>query len=500
MSDLRTNPSLRVALTVGALIFFAGATVGQEPTQWMNWRGPNYNGTSSDADPPVRWSETENVRWKVPIPGESLSSPIVYEGRVYLLTAEALDPEAYAKNQDAAQQTMDAGEWPPNVAPLRHAFWVYALDADTGETVWRHKAREAVPHESHYLDSSYACGSPLTDGERLYAHFGSNGTYAYTLDGEPLWEVDLGDQLTRRGFGEGNTPALAGDRLIINWDHEGDSFIVALDKRTGEELWRTERPGEVTSWSTPLFVEREEGDQVVISSTGRSRGYDAATGEELWSLSGMTVNQIPTPMQLEQVVYLASGYRGNMIQAVDLEVAEGELEGSAAVKWQYERDTPYVATPLLYDDQLYFVKHFRSILTSLDAKTGEVRFGPVRLPTVRQIWASPVGAAGRVYVFGRDGEGLVLKHGGEFELLAENELDDGIDGTPALVGKRMYLRGRHHMYCLEEGVGGEKRQADGTSAIPPRSTASDEAASAPGERHVASPGRASQDVARAGRP
>ena len=171
-------------------------------------------------------------------------------------------------------------------------------------------------------------------------HFGSNGTYAYDLEGELLWQVDLGDMTTRRGFGEGSSPALHKDSLIINWDHEGDSFIVALDKRTGKELWRTERPGEVTSWSTPLVVEHESGTQVIVSSTGFSRGYDFETGKELWRLAGMTVNSIPTPLHLDGTVFLASGYRGNMLQAVDLGRAKGDLEGSDAVLWQYERDTP----------------------------------------------------------------------------------------------------------------------------------------------------------------
>ena len=420
-----------------------------QPSQWMNWRGPLYNGTSPDADPPLHWSETQNVRFKVNIPGESLASPIVYDGRVYLLTAEALDPDSYSDNKSAAQAVVDRNEWPPQVAPVRHAFWVYALDNDDGSLVWRHKARESVPHESHYLDSSYACGSPLTDGERLYAHFGSNGTYAYSLDGELLWQTDLGNMTTRRGFGEGNSPALAGEHLIINWDHEGDSFIAALDRTTGKEVWRTERPGEVTSWSTPLFVERDSGNQVIVSSTGRSRGYDAGSGKEIWSLSGMTVNQIPTPLEREGIVILSSGYRGTMMQAVDLAAARGRLEGSAAVRWQYERDTPYVATPLLYGDQLYFVKHFRNILTALDVETGAVRIGPTRLPRLRQVYASPVGANGRVYFFGRDGNAVVLRHGPELEVLAENSLDDGVDGTPALVGKRMYVRSRHSLYCLE---------------------------------------------------
>jgi outer membrane protein assembly factor BamB len=431
---------------------FAQQAVQSETPSWSQWRGPLGTGVSPDGDPPIEWSETSNVLFKVDVPGESLASPVIWGDTIYLVTAIPLDQQAYAAAQQDAQKTFDAGEWPPDVAPVKQRFLVQARSRHDGSLIWERTARESVPHESHYLDSSWACGSPIVDGERLYVHFGSNGTYAYDLDGELLWQVDLGDMTTRRGFGEGSSPALHGNSLIINWDHEGDSFIVALDKRTGKELWRTERPGEVTSWSTPLVVEHESGTQIVVSATGFSRGYDFATGKELWRVSGMTVNSIPTPVHLDGTVFLASGYQGNMLQAVDLTLAtkggaKGDLAGTDAVLWQYERDTPYVASVLLYEDQLYFVKHFRNVFTSLDARTGEVHFTE-RLPTIRNVYASPVAAAGRIYIFGRGGEALVLKHGKTLEVLAQNTLDDGIDATPAIVGSVIYVRGRHSLYAL----------------------------------------------------
>ena len=363
----------------------SSASLAQPPGGWPNWRGPLHSGVAPDADPPVRWSETENVAFKIPIPGESLSSPIVVGDRVFVVTATALDVETYAANLQVAKGVVDRGEWPPNVAPVAHQFKVYAFDRYTGQLSWERRATERVPHESHYLDSSFACASPLSDGERLYVHFGSNGTYAYDLEGTLLWSIDLGDMRSRRGFGEASSPTLAGDLLIINWDHEDDSFIVALDKKSGREVWRTERPGEVSSWSTPLAVRHGGGLQIVVSSTGKSRGYEVETGEELWRLGGMTVNQIPTPLFRDGVIYLASGYRGSMLQAIDADRARGDLEGSEAVLWTYERDTPYVATPLLYGQNLYFVKHFRNVLTVLDPVTGDVRYGPVRLAARRYL-------------------------------------------------------------------------------------------------------------------
>ncbi|MEE2776482.1 MAG: PQQ-binding-like beta-propeller repeat protein, partial [Acidobacteriota bacterium] len=280
-----------------------------------------------------------------------------------------------------------------------------------------------------------------------------NGTYAYDLEGTLLWSIDLGDMRSRRGFGEASSPTLAGDLLIINWDHEDDSFIVALDKKSGREVWRTERPGEVSSWSTPLAVRHGGGLQIVVSSTGKSRGYEVETGEELWRLGGMTVNQIPTPLFRDGVIYLASGYRGSMLQAIDADRARGDLEGSEAVLWTYERDTPYVATPLLYGQNLYFVKHFRNVLTVLDPVTGDVRYGPVRLAGLGDIYASPVAAAGRVYFFDRRGRALVLRNGPSLEVIESNEIAENVDGTPALVGKWMYLRSRGSLYAFRDDAG-----------------------------------------------
>lgn len=425
---------------------------------WPQWRGPNHDGTAPGADPPVTWSEDENVRFKVRLPGSGLASPVVYGDRIFLLATEAADEAAYAESRKKAQEVLERKEWPPAVQPVAQRFLVLALSTKDGSEVWRRTAAERVPHESHYIDSSWASASPVTDGDVLLAQFGSNGLYAFDLDGKPLWDVDLGDMRTRRGFGEGSSPVIHGDRVIVNWDHEDDSFIVALDKNTGKELWRTARPGEVSSWATPLVVEHGGRAQVIVPGTGKSRGYDLKTGKEIWSLGGMTVNAIPTPVHRDGVVYLTSGYRGQILQAVDLSRAKGELEGTDAVRFVHERHTPYVPSPLLYGDRLYFVKHFKNILTVLDAATGEVRYTEVRLPGISNVYASPVGAAGRVYFVGRGGNAVVLKHGDAFEVLAENELDDGFDASPAIVGDTIYLRGREFLYALTAGEsrGGNK--------------------------------------------
>ena len=420
------------------------------PQNWPQWRGPDGNGVSPDGDPPIRWSETENVRFKVPLPGLGLASPVVWDDKIFILSAVAADDAAYKASQEAAAKKLEAQEWPPSVEPVKQAFVVLAFSREDGKILWQQTAAEKVPHESHYIDASWASASPITDGKRLFAHFGSNGLYAYDLDGKLLWARDLGDMRTRNGFGEGASPALDGDTLIVNWDHEDDSFIVALDANTGEERWRTARPDEVTSWSTPLVVEHGGRKQVVVAATGFSRGYDFETGEELWRASGMTVNTIPSPVHRDGVVYLASGYRGNAVQAIDLAKAKGVVNDTPAMVWTHDRHTPYVPSLLLYDNQLYFLKHFKNIFTSLDAASGEVIFTEKRLPGITNVYASPVGAAGRVYIIARDGQAVVLKHGRELEVLAENHLDDGFEASPAIVGNEMYLRGRKFLYAISD--------------------------------------------------
>ncbi len=435
------RPLVLLVALLGAALFggvlWGAAVVGaadiDADSQWPRWRGPLDTGVAPDADPPTVWSETRNVRFKVPVPGRGHASPVVWGDRIFLLTA------------------MPAGEpgaSPTEPAPLR--FDVLALATVDGRELWRRTAVETTPAEGTHPDGTWAGSSPVTDGERLIAHFGSQGTFAYDLDGELLWSVDLGQMTTRNGFGEGSSPLLRDDRVVILWDHEGDSFLVALDAATGAEVWRVERPGEPTSWSTPVAVEIDGRTQVVVAATGRSRGYDLQTGEELWSLEGMTLNVIPTPPHGDGVVYLASGFRGNAVQAVDLRRARGELAETDAVLWVHDRHAPYVPSLLLYDDQVYYLKRFGDILTSADAATGEIHYTEVRLPGIGNIYSSPVAASGRVYFFDREGGAVVLRHGPTLELLAENELDEGAEATPALVGDTLYLRTRGYLYALQE--------------------------------------------------
>ena len=414
---------------------------------WPQWRGPLANGVGPHADPPVEWSEEKSVAWKIEIPGRGSASPIVWNDTVYVLTAvPASEP---TKTAPAGESTQGDSR-PRGIQPGQALqFTIMAIRRSDGGIAWQKVLREEVPHEGTHATGSWASNSPITDGEHLYAYFGSRGLYCLDMDGKLVWEKDLGEMQTRRSFGEGSSPALYGNTILVNWDHEGDSFIVALDKRTGEEIWRRDRD-EITSWSTPLVVEHAGRPQAVVNATGKVRSYDLEKGDVLWEVGGMTVNVIPTPVHVDGLVIVTSGFRGNALLAVRLEGATGDLSGSESIVWSLDRDTPYTPSPLLYGDQLYFTKTNDGILSSYDARSGKKHFGPVRLDEVPNIYASPVGAANRIYVAGRDGAVMVLEHGPEFQILALNQLDDGFDASPALVDKEIYLRGKRHLYRISE--------------------------------------------------
>jgi outer membrane protein assembly factor BamB len=239
---------------------------------------------------------------------------------------------------------------------------------------------------------------------------------------------------------------LHGDVVVINWDHEGEDFIAALNKNTGEELWRKDRD-ERTTWTTPLIVEHGGRAQAIVSAAQAVRSYDLRTGEQIWESGALTDNPIPSPVAGHGMVYAMSGYRGNQLYAIKLG-ATGRLAGTDAVAWSHDRATPYVPSPLLYGDKLYFHKGNDNFISCFDARTGEEHYSEERLQGIRGIYASPVGAADRVYVIGRDGAAVVLKHGDELEVLATNKLDDNVDASPAIVGNQLFVRGHRFLYCL----------------------------------------------------
>jgi outer membrane protein assembly factor BamB len=431
----------RLSLSGFAALLTATVSAAPDPAAeqyWPQWRGPYATGVSRTADPPVEWSETKNIRWKVEIPGRGSGTPVIWGDKVFVLSAVPVGVQA----ADAHAPLGGSRTRVP------HKFVIMALDRKTGKVIWERTSREVAPHEgSHPQWGTYASSSAFTDGQHVYAFYDSFGLYAYDMDGKLLWEKDLGDKRMRSEFGEGQTPVLYGNRIVVQWDHQGPSFIAALDKLTGNEIWRTERQ-EIDSWSTPLVVEVGGRAQVIAAAMNKVRSYDLETGKVLWEGPGLTMNPIPSSVYGDGMVFAVSGFRGNKLHAIELAGAKGDITGTGAIKWTLNQDTPYVPSPLLYDGVIYLLKSNSGILSAYDAKTGKPHYQLQRLEGVPNVFASPVGAKGRVYLPGQEGTTLVIKHGPVFEVLAKNALDDGFNASPALVDGELYLRGFKNLYSI----------------------------------------------------
>ncbi len=425
---------------------------------WPQWRGPLATGVAPLADPPLEWSETRNVKWKVKLPGFGTSTPIIWGDRVFVLTAvpgakpadekaaTTPTPTPEATTPGAAQRRPGGGFGRSEKPTVPYRFMVLCLDRKTGAVRWQKVVREEVPHEGHHRDHGFASASPVTDGQHLLAYFGSRGLYCLDLEGNLKWEKDFGDLQTKNSFGEGSSPALFGNTVVVVWDHDGDDFIVALDKTTGNELWRTSRDDE-TGWSTPLVIDYQGKPQVVVNATRKVRSYDLATGKQVWECAGQTANAIPSPVANADTVYITSGFRGSALFAIGLGRV-GDLTGTDAIRWSHNKNTPYVPSPLLVSDSLYLVTGNNGVVSCFEARSGKANFEGERLEGIFGIYASPVAAKDRVYVLGREGTCVVLKQGAKFEILATNKLEDKTDASLALAGDELFIRGHQNLYCV----------------------------------------------------
>jgi outer membrane protein assembly factor BamB len=457
---MQTFTSWIAVLTItSSLPVYAAAQSGGD---WPQWRGPLRTGASPDARPPVNWSETSNVKWKVKIPGKGTATPIVWQNQLFIQTAILKKAPA----EKAMIATQVAGQVQSNQTPRRrpgqgggggmrsekpteqYQFTLMCLDRNTGATLWQKAAREEVPHEGHHPDHGFASYSPVTDGKLVFAYFGSRGLHCYDLKGNLKWEKDLGRMKTKMSFGEGSSAALFGDTIVVQWDHEGDDFIAAFDTATGKERWRQPR-NEETSWATPLIVRHGNRTEVITDASGKIRSYDFQTGKPLWECGPLTANVIPSPVAGDGIVYCMSGFRGNMLYAIKLG-GTGDITGTDAVVWKHDRSTPYVPSPVLTGNLLYFLAGNNGTLSCFDAKTGKANFEGERIEAVKGAYASPVAANGHLYVVGRNGATVVLKEGTRPEVVATNKLDDGFDASPAIAGNELFLRGRESLYCLAE--------------------------------------------------
>jgi len=444
------NTAPKNILPLLLILIFVTASPADSPI-WPAWRGPLGTGIVPDGDPPVKWSETTNIRWKVELTGDgSNSTPIIWADKLYYQTAVKTDRQKPQVETEQPQEENQGRRRGQERAPSKnyYKFNLVCRDRHTGALVWSKTVTEATPHEGHHDHHGFVSYSPVTDGKLIWASFGSQGLYCFDMNGEEKWHVDLGPYYMRNRFGEGGSPALAGEYIIVAKDHEKQSSIFAFDKNTGEEVWKKDRDEEST-WTTPFVVDYEGRLQVIMNGSKFVRSYDVTNGDLLWKCSGQFSGIVPTPVLGFNMVFCTSGHRGHKLQAIRLG-RTGDLSGTDAIAWEHdEATTPYVPSPLLYGDKLYVCYRNTNLVSCYNAQTGKPYYTKQKLDEINGIYASPIGVAGRVYWVGRNGVTYVLKNAEQLEVLAVNKLDDGIDCSPVVIGDTLYLKGKTHLYCVQ---------------------------------------------------
>jgi outer membrane protein assembly factor BamB len=394
-------------------------------------------------DAPLKWDDKTNVRWKVEIPGRGFSSPVIAGDRIFVTTAV---PAAEIAGPEGGRAGGGAGR------SVEHRFVVMAIDRQTGKTHWERTAVTAVPHEGyHRVYGSFASNSPVTDGTRVYAFFGSRGLFAFDIHGKEIWKKDFNVQMNMRlQFGEGSAVVLSDGRLFTLFDHEKGSFLSAHDAASGKELWRATRE-EKSNWSTPLVLEHAGRKQIVVSASEKVHSYDAETGKPIWEASGLGMNTIPQPVQNGDMVIVMSGYRNPNLLAIKLG-RTGDLTGTDAIAWTTARGLSYTPSPLLHENKLYVLTDTAQ-LSCFDATTGQPHYQQMRFDKPYNIKASPVGANGKLYVSTEEGDVVVIRMGEKFEVLAVNTLaDQSFIASPAVAGGDIFLRSRTHLFRISEAA------------------------------------------------
>jgi outer membrane protein assembly factor BamB len=329
-------------------------------------------------------------------------------------------------------------------ADKKHTFKVICLDSETGRVLWEQTAFEGTPYDNRHRKSSYAASTPATDGKHVFAYFGSEGLYAYDMKGKLAWKADLG-KLATVGMGTGTSPILYENVVLMQCDEDngGSSFIVALDKKTGKEVWRTPRKVQV-SWATPMLVKTAKRTELITSGTEAIIAYDPATGKELWRHKGVESNAIPSPVANSDMVFISAGFPAKVVMAINLG-GSGDLADTVA--WKYAKGTAYVPSPILYNGYLYLTTD-RGIITCLDAKTGEVKYEGGRVPIPATFTASPVAFDGKILLTSEDGDTFMIKAGPTHEILGTNSVGEPVYASPAIADGRIFIRGEKNLYAI----------------------------------------------------
>jgi len=438
---------------VSSVVVWFTACAVLSAQNWPSFRGPSASGVAEGKEPTaVKWNAAtgENILWKTPLPGVAVSSPIVWGDRVFVSTAVSSDPSSGIR-------TGLYGDVEPAKDVSKHSWKLVALDRRTGKVLWERVAHEGIPKTKRHPKSSQATATPVTDGRHVIVSFGSEGLYAYDVDGKLLWTRDLG--VLNAGWfydpdyewGVGSSPIIWKNLVIVQCDIQKNSFIAAFDVTTGQPAWRTARE-EIPSWSTPAIFEHDGRAELVTQATTFIRGYNPESGKELWRLGGNSEITIPTPIVGPGVIIVTNGYRGVQPIFAIKPGASGDitLKGDATtnefIAWSTNRGGPYIPTPVIYGDLLY-VLAINGVLAAYDVKTGQ-RVYQERVAGGGSFSASPVAADGKLYLTSEDGDVFVVRAGPKYELLGTNPMSQVIMATPAIANGVIFIRGLKDVFAI----------------------------------------------------
>jgi outer membrane protein assembly factor BamB len=450
-----------------------------ESDNWPRFRGPQSIPVSSHPNLPDRWSTTENVEWVVEVPGVGWSSPIVWEGKIFITSATS--------EQSMKQPSLGTDFSNEYIAELRAqglsseevnerlytrdrempheiviSLMVYCHDLETGKRLWEHQIYRGHPRGGRHRKNSYASESPVTDGEQVYVYFTHHGLYSYDFEGKQIWATELAPHQTIRDFGTGASPALYGDRLFVLNDNEDQSFLAAFDKRTGDELWRKSRTLDErrkTGWSTPFIWENDLRTEVVTVGPGIVISY-GLDGDELWHMKRMASVTIQSPFAWDGLLYVTSGSSGGQDKPIaairpggsgDITPPELENKNDHVVWYNRLAGGTYLPTPLIYNDALYVLTE-KGIFARYNPKTGERVYRSRVAPGAAAFTASPWAYNGKVFVLGEEGTTYVIEAGEEYRLLGDNQLDEWAMASPAIVGDRLLIRTQSRLYSIRNLV------------------------------------------------
>lgn len=441
------------ALFISLVALFAGtssSTNAANSSNWPQWRGPEGQGVSNDKNLPTEWSETKNVLWKVELPGKGFSQPIIWDNKVFLTTdieggpapATHAPPKHMLGDKEYKHPDWDS-------ADKLHTFKTLCLNRDTGKILWEQTSYSGTVFDYRHKRGNYAAPTAVTDGKYVISYFGSEGVYCYDFNGKLIWKKNIGN-IDTFGMGVGASPVLYENLVIFICDQNlgvpKDSFMLALDKKTGNEVWRVARPIQ-GSWATPVIVKVAGRTEIVTSGNEFLISYDPATGKEFWRTAGLRSHAIATPVIGHGLAILSSGYPAKAVTAVRLG-GSGNLDGTDKIAWKYNKGTAYVPSPILYGDYVYLMSD-AGIMSCLNAKTGEVVYEGGRVPVATKFYgASPVAFDGKILLTSDDGDTFVIKAGPKHEVLGTNSIGEPCRTSIAIADGKLFIRGDKHLFCI----------------------------------------------------